>query len=327
MQYDNTVFGQGAKQYSRLVYGTGNHAIMGEDEGAATACTDLAWEHGFTIFDTAHAYGNAEQNIGKWLTRRGHRDEMILFDKGCNPGQKGSEDIMSPELIRRQNEQSLDRLQTDYVDFYVLHRDEPGYPVEKIIDVLNELKGEGKICRFGVSNWSLRRLQEANEYAESNGLEGFSVYSPAYSLAVLSGDPWGRSVSLSGRENADARKWCEENHMPVFPYSALARGFLSGKFRTDGEKPIGECLWWAPIAEYDTTENRERLSRAEKMADEKGAAVSQIALAWLLHQPLAVYPIVSPSSDIHMEETCGALEVHLTEEECRWLLDGDNEPV
>lgn len=322
MQYCNTVFGQEGKKYSRLVYGTGNNAVMGEDEGAAADCLDLAWENGFTIYDTAYAYGNAEKNIGRWISLRGRREEMILFDKGCNPGQKGSEDKMSPELIRMQNEQSLDRLQTDYVDFYVLHRDEPEYPVEKIIDVLNELKGEGKIRRFGVSNWSFRRLQEANQYAKSNGLEGFSVYSPAYSLAELSGDPWGRSVTLSGRQNAEARKWCQENNMPIFPYSSLARGFLSGKFRTDGEKPIEECLWWAPIEEYDTRENRERLKRAEKMADEKSVTVSQIALAWLLHQPLAIYPIVSPSSDAHMKENCGALDVFLTKEECRWLLDG-----
>lgn len=322
MQYNNIVFESDTKKYSKLVYGTGNNVIMGEDEGAAIACMDLAWENGFTIYDTAYAYGNAEKNIGKWMALRGHREEMILMDKGCNPGQKGSEDIMSAELIRGQNEESLERLQTDYVDFYVLHRDEPGYPVGEIIDVLNALKEEGKIHRFGVSNWSLERLQEANSYAKSHGLAGFSVYSPAYSLAELSGDPWGRSVTLSGRQNADARKWCQDNHMPVFPYSSLARGFLSGKFRTDREKPIEECLWWAPIEEYDTKENRERLKRAEKMADEKGAAVSQIALAWLLRQPLIIYPIVSPSSDIHMKENIRALDISLTQEECKWLLEG-----
>ncbi len=322
MQYNSNVFEHDTKKYSRLVYGTGNNAIMGEDAGAAVACMDLAWENGFTIYDTAYSYGNAESNIGKWMTLRGHREEMILFDKGCNPGQKGSEDIMSPELIRRQNEESLERLQTDYVDFYVLHRDEPGYPVEKIMDVLNALKEEGKIRHFGVSNWSLERLQEANDYAGSHGLEGFSVYSPAYSLAELSGDPWGRSVTLSGKENEKARKWCQDNCMPVFPYSGLARGFLSGKFRTDGEKTIEECLWWAPIEEYDTKANRERLARAENMAREKSVTVSQVALAWLLQQPMIIYPIVSPSSEIHMKENIRALDVSLTKEECGWLLEG-----
>lgn len=322
MKYNTTLFGGENKKYSQLVYGTGNQAIMGEDTGAAMDCMDCAWENGFTIYDTAYAYGDAEKNIGNWLARRGHREEMVLFDKGCNPGQNGSEDVMSPDLIRRQNEESLNRLQTDYVDFYVLHRDEPEYPVEKIIDVLNELKDKGKIRRFGVSNWSLERLQEANAYAKSHGLEEFSVYSPAYSLAVLSGDPWGRSVTLSGKEKEPVRKWCQENGMPIFPYSSLARGFLSGKFKTYENKPIEECLWWVPIQEYDTEENRERLARAEQMAAEKNATVSQVALAWLVHQPLEIFPIVSPSSDKHMKEVIQALELSLTQEECRWLLEG-----
>ena len=114
---------------------------------------------------------------------------------------------MSQELIRKQNQESLERLQTDYTDFYVLHRDDPSYPVEKVIDVLNELVEEGKVKRFGASNWSLERIQAANEYAKAHGLKGFSLVSPAYSLAELVHDPWGGSVSLAGAKNQAAREW------------------------------------------------------------------------------------------------------------------------
>lgn len=307
------------KKASRLVYGTGNTPIMGEDVGAAKECIQTAYDCGFTIFDSAYAYGHAEKNFGHWLAQTGNRENVIIFDKGCNPGQDGSEDVMSDELIRRQNAESLDRLQTDYVDFYVLHRDEPEYPVEKVIDVLNELKDDKKIRKFGVSNWTLPRIIEANAYAKTHGLEGFSVLSPAYSMVDFVSDPWGRSVALSGEANREMREWYENQEMPVFPYSSLARGYLSGKFRTDVDKPIEECLWWAPIQEYDCEENRVILARAEKMAREKDVTVSQIALAWLLHQPMDIYPIVSPSSEKHMLDNIAALHLSLTKEEIDWL--------
>lgn len=307
---------------SVLIYGTGNGAISGDDEGAAIDCLDRAYAHGFTMFDSAYAYGNAEVHLGKWLSLRGLRDQVVILDKGCNPGQKGSADVMSDRLIRNQCEESLDRMQTDCTDYYVLHRDEESYPVGAVIEVLNALKEEGKLKRFGASNWSYQRICEANAYAKAHDLEGFSAVSPAYSLAVLHGDPWGRSVGLSGEAQQPVREAWMAQQMPVFCYSSLARGFLSGKFRTDGDKPIEACLWGPTIVEYDTPENRMRLARAEKMAAEKGVTVSQIALAWLFAQPLCLYPIVSPSSDAHMQDNADACSVVLSREEADWLLNG-----
>lgn len=305
------------KTVSRLVYGTGNHKIMGDDSGLACECLDMAWEAGFTMFDTAHLYGNAELNLGIWMERRGLREKAVLLDKGCNPCMNGSEDEMTPELIRSQLEESLHKMRTDYTDLYILHRDDESRPVGPVVEVLNELKEQGKIKRFGGSNWTFQRVKQANDYAEAHGLTGFTVASPCFNMVEMKGDPWGGSVHISGKKNEEARKWYQENGIPVFSYSSLARGFLSGKYRVG--QNIEERLSKAPIEEYYYPENVEKLRRAEILAEKKGCTVSQLALAWLLAQKLTVYPVVSPSTEGHMMDNIGGFSVELTTEEMTWL--------
>ena len=315
------------KPLSFLTYGTPRTATRSQTRAEAFASYDLAWEAGFRTFDTAHSYGEGEETLGLWLKDRGHRNEAVILDKGCNPGQIGSPDIMSAALIREQLTQSLTRLRTDRVELYVLHRDDASVPVGSIIDVLNELKQEGKLIRFGASNWTLERIQAANEYATSNGLDGFSAVSPAYSLAEYIRDPWGGSVALSGETQAEYRKWLENTRMPVFCYSSLGRGYLSGKFSPNRDKPIEECLGKGSIMEYDAPVNRARLSRAEKLAAKKGASVSQVCLAWLLKQPFEIFPIVAPSGAEHIADNAAALDLELTYLECEWLLKGGSDEI
>lgn len=307
---------------SRLVYGTGTAILEGDDQQAAFACLDMAWEAGFRVFDTAHSYKRAEENLGAWMDKRGVREEIVLLDKGCNPGQNGSEDIFSADTIRSHIAESLRRLKTEKVEFYILHRDDETKPVDEIVEVLNEYKDRGIIGKFGGSNWRLPRILQANEYAGKHGLTGFEVISPCFSLAELATDPWGGSISMARRENEDLRKWAEKEAVCVFPYSALARGFLSGKYRTDGQKTIEECLGWGTIAEYDCPKNRKRLQRAEQLADRKGHTVSQICLAWLLAQDMQVFPIVSPTKESHVKDNAEALQIVLDQEEVTWLENG-----
>ncbi|MBO7359464.1 MAG: aldo/keto reductase, partial [Clostridia bacterium] len=304
------------KPLSFLTYGTPRTATRSQTRKEAFESYDLAWEAGFRTFDTAHSYGEGEETLGLWLRDRGHRNEAVILDKGCNPGQNGSSDVMSAALIRDQIEQSLIRLKTDRVELYVLHRDDPSVSADGIIEELNKLKREGKLIRFGASNWTLERITAANKYAAAHGLDGFSAVSPAYSLAEYIHDPWGGSVALSGEKQAEYRKWLEQERIPVFCYSALGRGYLSGKFRTDGDTPIEDCIGKGSIMEYDAPVNRARLARAEKLAAEKGAGVSQVCLAWLLKQPFDIFPIVAPSSAEHIAENAAALELELTDGEC-----------
>ena len=152
-----------------------------------------------------------------------------------------------------------------------------------------------------------------------HGLEGFTISSPCYSYAVLNKDPWGGSITISGPQNADARAWLAKNKIPVFAYSSLARGYLSGKYRTDGIKPIEECIWWGTVQEYHCPENVARLAKAEHLAAKRGCLVSQICLAWLLQQDNLVFPIVGPASLQHIVSNVEALNIHLTDEELTYL--------
>lgn len=303
---------------STLIYGTGSGKVSGEDDSAAIDCLDMAYEHGFTAFDSANAYGNAEKNLGKWINSRNLREKVTIIDKGCNPGMNGSLDTFSSDTIRNQVNESLYRMNTDYIDIYILHRDDETKPVGPIVEVLNELKDSGKIKLFGGSNWSHTRIEQACKYAKNHGLDGFSVASPCYSYADYINDPWGGSISLSG-DNLAGREYFISNQMPVFNYSSLARGFLSGKYRTDGDKPIEDCLWWAPIEEYYSAGNIEKLKKAERLADSKGYSVSQICLAWLLAQPMNLFPIVSPTSYAHIKDNVDACDVILNNEDLKRL--------
>ena len=311
------------KRASRLVYGTVRPVSDGSREEAFEAL-DAAWNAGFRIFDTAHSYGEdslAEKNFGAWIEARGVRDELILLDKGFNPGQKGCPDVYNAETLRAQIEESLRNLRTDCLDIYILHRDDPRYPVDEIVEILNEYHDRGTIRRFGGSNWSYERTLAANRYAKEHGMTGFTVCEPNYSLAVLERDPWGGSETISGDAHAQFRAYLAANRIPVFNYSSLARGYMSGKFDPRGDLPIEQCIAEAPILEYDSPANRARLTRVFEMAEEKGITVPQLSLAWLLHQDLEIFPLIAPSAR-HIAENLAALDVGLTQQEADWLLNG-----
>ena len=151
----------------RIIFGT---MPLVNADATTFSFLDSITEMGCYAFDTAHAYGDgaSERVIGNWIQARNNRSEVIVIDKGAHPA--GGRNRVNPESIKQDLQESLDRLKTDYIDLYLLHRDDPAVPVGPIIEVLNELRNEGKINLFGASNWGRKRLQEANEYAKNNGL-------------------------------------------------------------------------------------------------------------------------------------------------------------
>lgn len=300
---------------SRFIYGTAT-ARMTTGENA-DEILDAVLEAGITTFDTARLYGEAEAVLGDWVERRGIRDRVNILTKGCYQSEERSR--VTPEDIRSDLAQSLERLKMESVDIYLLHRDDPSVPVEPLVECLNELKEEGKFKIFGGSNWSVERLEAANRYAVNHGLQPFTISSPSYSLAEMVRDPWGGSVWLSGPARAQDRAWYTKNQMPVFAYSSLARGFLSGKYRTGQSEDIHESLPWAPIEEYYCADNVERLRRAELLAEEKGCGVPAVVLAWALRQPMNVFCILSPSSAKHLSSVLSAFQITLSDEEAAWM--------
>lgn len=300
---------------SRMIYGTAFDKMM--DGNNVDDVLDYVVEQGITTFDTARSYGLSEKVLGDWVQKRGNRQKINILTKGCNPDMTKLK--FSPKSLRGELEQSLSQLQTSYVDMYALHRDDTSQDVAIFIETLNAFAAEGKIKIFGASNWHYTRMDAANEYAYAHNLQGFSFGSPAFSLAEVVGDPWGGSIAISGDKNKDAREWFEKNHILVFNYSSFGRGFMSGKYRTDMTQPITEVLPSWTCEEYVCEDNMERLRRAETLAKEKNATVSQINLAWILQQPFVCCPVFSPSGIAHIAENLEGLKITLTEKEIYWL--------
>lgn len=312
---DHIHFKQLSVPVSRMIYGTAIRPLVGGED--ADEILDQVLAQGITTFDTARSYGGSEAGLGRWIAKRGIRDKVNILTKGCNPHQTKLQ--FTPASLREELTESLQALQTRYVDLYCLHRDDISVEAGIFIETLNAFKAEGKIRAFGASNWDHRRMDAANEYAYAHGLEGFSFGSPAFSLAVMVRDPWGGSVHLSGPDKAEARKWFATNQIPVFAYSSFARGFLSGKYRTDMGCDVSEVLPYGTCQEYVCEENMERLRRAEKLAAAKNLTVGQVNLAWILGQPLICCPVFAPSTTAHLLENLKGLDVTLTQDEMRWL--------
>src|SRR5205814_10642702 len=165
------------KPVSRLVMGCDNQRTMPH----AAVLYDDFFERGGTCFDTAYIYvgGLSERLLGQWIVNRGVREQVVILDKGAHTPN------CNPEALSRQLLESLERLQTDYVDIYMLHRDNREVPVDEFITVLNEHQNAGRIHIFGASNWSIERVEEANAWAASHGSAGFAAFSNNFSLARM----------------------------------------------------------------------------------------------------------------------------------------------
>lgn len=318
------------KPISRIVFGTamdtmfaafrsvyGEAPDFGKRLDAAFRLLDDMFAEGVNCFDCADHYG--EEPLGEWMEARGLRDKVVILAKGAHHN-RWRRRVTDFDILHDLHN-SLAKLKTDRLDLYLLHRDDPTVKVDSIIDVLNRCADEGRIGAFGVSNWTIPRIEQADEYAAKHGLRSFSVSSPNFGLAEQVEDPWGGGcVSLSGPRNADARRWYAERHMPVFAYSSLARGLFSGRVRGDDPESARLVMDAPGLKGYACPANFERLRRCERMAAEKHVCVSQIAMAWIFNQrDIDAYVLVSTHRRENMRRNIEAGELCLSDDECRWL--------
>ena len=306
------------KPVARLVLGT--MIISIQEPERSFELLDAVFEMGGNALDTAHGYagGNSERGIGQWMAERGNREQMVVITKGCH--HNADRKRVTPYDLASDLHDSLARLQTHYIDVYLLHRDDPDLPVGPIVEALNEHWRAGRIRAFGGSNWTHQRIEEANEYAARHGLRPFTASSPNYGLAEQVLDPWGPGcVTLSGPQNVEARAWYEANRMPVFAYSSLGRGFFSGRVTPANFEQTQETLDRACRTAYCHEVNFERLRRAMALAEEWGVTVPQIALAYVLGSPLDVYPLVGAANGAEFAQNVEALDISLTEAQRAWL--------
>lgn len=305
------------KKISRLVQGT--VMVSTKDQERAFALLDEIWAQGCTTFDTAHHYngGDAERVFGEWVKSRGIRDQVVILGKGAHHSSERQR--VTPFDITSDLHDSLSRLQTDQIDLYLLHRDDPSVPVGDIVEVLNAHHRDGKISAFGGSNWSVARIQAANAYAKANGLQPFVASSPNFSLAVQQRAPWDNTVSISGSAMKAERDWYALTKFALFPWSSLAGGFFSGRFRRDNLDSFTDYYDRVAVDAYGSEDNFRRLDRATVLAEERGVTIPQIATAYVLHQPLNIFPIVGCRTGAEFASNVAAIDLSLSESELAWL--------
>ncbi|MFI7066542.1 aldo/keto reductase [Kribbella sp. NPDC050124] len=290
------------KDVSRLVMGVDNQQTLTH----AAAIFDDFVERGGTTFDTAYIYGGGrgEKLLGQWITSRGNRDQVVVIGKGAHTPH------CDPESITRQLHESLERLQTDHVDLYLMHRDNEDIAVGEFVDVLDEHFKAGRIKAYGGSNWSTSRFDEAGAYAEANGKQPFTLLSNHLSLARAYDVPWKGCRHVADDES---QAWLRDRQVALFPWSSQARGFFTGRAKPEdrSDEELVRCFY--------SDENFQRLDRARELAAAKGVEPTAIALAWLLHQPYPVFPLIGPRHISETRTSMPGLSVDLTDEEVAWL--------
>ncbi|MDE0659598.1 MAG: aldo/keto reductase [Gammaproteobacteria bacterium] len=304
------------KPVSRLVMGCDNQP----DILHASVMWDSYFEYGGNTFDTAHIYGGGrmEQLLGTWMANRGVRDDVVVIGKGAHTPAN------FPDRVGPQLDVTLERLGTDYIDLYFLHRDNTEVPVGEWIDVLNAERSAGRIRAFGGSNWSLSRVRAANAYAVAAGSTPFAAVSNNFSLARMVDPVWAGCIASS---TAEWRAWLEAEQLALFPWSSQARGFFTDRFdairAASGRGADGRFFNQPSDAELErcwfADDNFERRARAVELADERGVEPINVALAYVLNQPFPCFALFGPRVLAETRSSLAALDVYLTEDERRWL--------
>jgi aryl-alcohol dehydrogenase-like predicted oxidoreductase len=305
---DRRALGRSGVEVSRLILGCGNFGGIGsstayfgagESEGEAHTLLDAAWAAGITTFDTADAYGGgrSETFIGNWLRRKGPavREQLVLTTKTYNPMQEGGDGGLARERIRRQVESSLQRLGVERIDLYLAHEMDPATPVAETIGAFSELVDEGKIRAYGGSNVDTAWLEEALRHGRPDWVQNsFSLLDRADEAGVL---------ALCAREG-----------LGYTPFSPLAGGWLTGKYRRGEEPPAGSrmTLRPEPYEHLRTDETFDRLERFVVLARERGTTPAALAFAWVLAHPHVTAVVSGPRRPDQLRPALDALGLRLS---------------
>ena len=315
MRYCN--LGQTGLKVSELCLGTMQFG-WSVDEKKAHHIIDTAIEAGLNFIDTADVYsrwaegnpgGVSETIIGNWLSDSGvARDDLVIATKvRSQMGSKPNDEGLSRKHIIKAAEDSLRRLQTDYIDLYQAHSLDENTPIIETLSAFNDLIRQGKVRYIGCSNYPAWRLVQALWAADTADLPRYDSLQPHYNL-----------VHRQEFEQ-DLAEVCQTYHLGVIPYSPLAGGFLTGKYHRDRDLP--KSVRAGGIQErYYKEKNFDLLDRMKLIGLEKGdASISQIALAWLLANPVITSPIIGPRTIDQLQDNLGAAGLQLNDEEINLL--------
>jgi aryl-alcohol dehydrogenase-like predicted oxidoreductase len=269
------------------------------DEPQSHALLDAYTRAGGNFIDTANSYlvehGRSETIIGRWIAGRGNRDEVVLATKVG--GGHGAVRNLRADTVEREAHASLERLQTDHIDLYYAHFDDTETPLEESLRAFDALVKAGTVRYIGASNYTPERLAAALDLQRGHGLAEFTVLQPHYNLVE-------RDFERTLLPVAEA--W----DLAVLPYFALAKGFLTGKYRPGGEAVESERADAARA--YLDTGGAAVLQALDEVAAAHETAVAAVALAWLLAQPLVVAPIASARTTEQLEQILPAATLKLT---------------
>ncbi|RAL99512.1 MULTISPECIES: aldo/keto reductase [Agrobacterium] len=275
---------------------------------SASLTLDAFYEAGGNLFDTAYVYGGGktEAIFGDWHTSRNvPREEIVLIGKGAHSP------LCYPDMIAKQLDQSLERLKTDYVDVYFMHRDNLDIPVGEFVDAMDAEVRRGRIRGiFGGSNWTRERMDEAAAYAQKNGKQAPGALSNNFSLAEMLDPIWAGCVAASDHE---WKEWLKSRQIPNFAWSSQGRGFFTeraGRDKHDDEEIVR--VWYSD-------RNFVRRDRAIELAQKLGRHPIHIALAYVIAQPFPVIPLIGPRTIAELEDSLSALDIALTDEQVKWL--------
>jgi aryl-alcohol dehydrogenase-like predicted oxidoreductase len=271
------------------------------DQPQSEAVLDAFVEAGGNFVDTSDSYSNgaSETVLGRWMQARGNRQKVVIASKVCSPMGDGPNDRgLSRQHIMDGIEASLRRLQTDYVDLYQSHRDDPDAPLEETLHAFDDLVRQGKVRYIACSNYRAWRLAKALGISARDGVARYESVQPLYNLFFR--DQYERE--LEGL--------CREEQVGVITYSSLGSGFFSGKYRRD------QALPETPRAggverQYFNERGWRILDAVQSVAAERGATPSQVALAWIVQRPGITAPIASATSPEQIRELLGCLELDL----------------
>jgi len=316
---ETTRLGKSGLKVSRICLGTMTYGspnwrdwVLGEEE--ARPFIKRALEAGINFFDTADVYsiGRSEEVVGKALKDFVKRDNVVLATKVCGAM---SDDINDRGLSRKHIltgiDNSLRRLGTDYVDLYQIHRFDPSTPIEETVEALNDVVRAGKARYIGASSMYAWQFSKYLHTQEKTGAAKFVSMQNFYNLVYR-------------EEEREMLPFCRDAGIGVIPWSPLARGFLAGNRSREGEAQTTRAKSDANILTPDAFLESDYAirDRVDALAKEKGASAAQIALAWLLHQPVVSAPIVGASKMKHLEDAIAAVEIKLTPDEVKALAKG-----
>ena len=301
MEY--TYLGRTGLKVSRLCLGTMNFGPYTTEEDSY-AIMDRALELGINFFDTADVYGwklgegVTEQIIGRWLAQGGgRRDQIVLATKVYNAMGDGPNDRgLSAYHIKKACEDSLRRLQTDHIDLYQMHHIQRDTPWEEIWQAMEQLVREGKVLYVGSSNFAGWHIAKAQAAAARRNFVGLVAEQSLYNLTA-------RTVELEVLPAA------EDYGLGVIPWSPLAGGLLAGVLKKATEGRRGSDRMQAQVAEH-----RDEIEAYESLCDELGEAPANVALAWLLHNPVVTAPIIGPRTMAQLDGAAGVPEISLSNE-------------